>query len=1048
MPDLTNLTPEWQKDALQFVVEQKQFRNTPEGQKMLLNVTKFISNTSSSLSQTTALESLNFAEPAGQTMQWIRLLPESLVNASDSPLLSIKHTDQPNERNKILGNTLQKLTTGTLALIYGGGIGDGKDANFLMQAVFGADKASMTTGAKLVSPKFPAPKFPPGIILPDLDKLVLEGTLRELLSTMAVCGLAARENASFLQILMRWGNITGIMPPRACAGDTVTILGTFGNSPPFSEKYPDIMVSFPKIGGGCTYGFISDMLKNNPGLWKSTGIEVVLPQDIGPGCIGLYQTPAPVGGSGCEPGSLQAAAGMFQSLLADMYGSYGAQLGQIVVNATGKVANTHFGLPCASCLPNDPAWINAGPPVIHEFSLVEPGFIYPYESFKLRWRLENTDRIEIITRNVQGSPNPHELPQVQVKAGQIPTGELEVSVSCTKRWRGEYVLRAYNDNGCNPSGNPVEASVVIDSDRWSQFLIGVGKADVTDDTNGLGMFGWADEAQKTTGVKPELVTKGAMIAELEVPEDIEMRSRLYSRAFIIAKSSNISRPACAVFVVADIMSCTQPVKLEVVKRLSDLGLGHLYTTENVQISGTHTHCGPGGYSSYFLYNLTIGGFDQINFDIIVKGIVSSILEAHQSLASGRVYVNKGDLMNCGENRSKKAYYENSGTSNYQSETDTEMLLLKFVKDVGENGHPQTIGVLNWYAIHPTSMGQKNTLITGDNKGWASFLFETYMGMKDSNPTFVAAFASACEGDVSGNVKYGIPQGSPDNAALFNIDTSHMKEYGELQFFKAKELLDTASEELGGVIEYRYTHLDMSNIAIENETDARTWPAALGISFGAGSSEDSFPNAYFLGITILSGLREGITDSNASQKELDRSKDALFAINTFKLMLKGWYLPPLDRNDPMIAAYIKGHSPKPIMFPVGIGTLKGKPAPLVPNVIPIQLIKIGKLAIAGVPGEFTTMAGRRLKSTLSDSFGKEMRHVAITNYANAYSSYITTREEYNVQEYEGASNLYGPHTLAAYRQEFARLAAAIIAKTAIDPGQPFLQHVEPLERKVN
>ena len=37
----------------------------------------------------------------------------------------------------------------------------------------------------------------------------------------------------------------------------------------------------------------------------------------------------------------------------------------------------------------------------------------------------------------------------------------------------------------------------------------------------------------------------------------------------------------------------------------------------------------------------------------------------------------------------------------------------------------------------------------------------------------------------------------------------------------------------------------------------------------------------------------------------------------------------------------------------------------------------------------------------------------------YTHYITTYEEYQQQRYEGASTLYGPHTLAAYQQEFYR-----------------------------
>ena len=43
------------------------------------------------------------------------------------------------------------------------------------------------------------------------------------------------------------------------------------------------------------------------------------------------------------------------------------------------------------------------------------------------------------------------------------------------------------------------------------------------------------------------------------------------------------------------------------------------------------------------------------------------------------------------------------------------------------------------------------------------------------------------------------------------------------------------------------------------------------------------------------------------------------------------------------------------------------------------------------------------------------HVVIAGLANTYSSYVATFEEYGVQRYEGASTIFGPHTLDAYIQ---------------------------------
>ena len=38
-----------------------------------------------------------------------------------------------------------------------------------------------------------------------------------------------------------------------------------------------------------------------------------------------------------------------------------------------------------------------------------------------------------------------------------------------------------------------------------------------------------------------------------------------------------------------------------------------------------------------------------------------------------------------------------------------------------NGQP--LGVINWFAVHPTSMNNTNHLVSSDNVGYASILFE-------------------------------------------------------------------------------------------------------------------------------------------------------------------------------------------------------------------------------------------------------------------------------------------------------------------------------------
>jgi neutral ceramidase len=62
----------------------------------------------------------------------------------------------------------------------------------------------------------------------------------------------------------------------------------------------------------------------------------------------------------------------------------------------------------------------------------------------------------------------------------------------------------------------------------------------------------------------------------------------------------------------------------------------------VAISGIHTHAGPGGYLQYVVYIVTSLGFVRQSFDVIVDGIEKAIVQAHENLRSGKIYVNKGE----------------------------------------------------------------------------------------------------------------------------------------------------------------------------------------------------------------------------------------------------------------------------------------------------------------------------------------------------------------------------------------------------------------------
>jgi neutral ceramidase len=339
----------------------------------------------------------------------------------------------------------------------------------------------------------------------------------------------------------------------------------------------------------------------------------------------------------------------------------------------------------------------------------------------------------------------------------------------------------------------------------TSFHVGSGIYDITGPAAELGMMGYGMIDQKTAGI----------------------HMRLRARAFVIATPCNGKRVA---FVSADLGQVFQVIKQQVLAKLQTV-YGTTYTDANVILSATHTHSGPGGTSHYALYNLTIPGFDQQNLDVVVHGIYQAIVRAHNNLEAGTITVASGDVPNVAINRSRNAYRRNPAPerAQYASDTNQLMTLLRLQKRTGLE-----IGAINWFAVHGTSMGNDNSLISGDNKGYASYLFEKAKGTDYfAAETFVAAFAQSDAGDATPNI-YGGTDGRGANAF------ESMALSAQKQYHQAFTLYNSATESLVGGVDYRHTYVQMDAVPVApGWTDGlahMTCPAAIGISMLAGTED--------------------------------------------------------------------------------------------------------------------------------------------------------------------------------------------------------------------
>lgn len=490
------------------------------------------------------------------------------------------------------------------------------------------------------------------------------------------------------------------------------------------------------------------------------------------------------------------------------------------------------------------------------------------------------------------------------------------------------------------------------------YLIGRGMADVTGPAVGVQLWGFG---------RPD-----------QIGEGIHIRQR--SRAFVIAQADNPKKRLA--FVSADLGSIDHHIALEVVDRLQQR-IGADYTLNNVVITATHTHSGPGGYWHPRSDSGLDGGLYPEHFEAIVAGITESITKAHADLQPGNITINTGEVSNAGVNRSNIAYLENplAERQRFTGNTNTTMTLLKFVDDSG------AIGMLNWYALHPTAMNFYNRLVSGDHKGYASLKMEQQNGTTyASDDDFVAAFAQSDPGDVTPNTNL-------DNTGPGATDVETTQIMGERQLQVAQRLFQEASTPLTGPIDSRQLYVDFSNLKVADQfTGAgpqRTCPSAYGYSFAGGSTEDG--GAHFL-------FEEGMTRQ------------------------KAWldWLIRLVTGAPRWTQAVKDcQHPKPILFESGTGD-----PPLQSQIHTVTLARIGQLVILALPVEVTTMAGRRLRETVMAELGDWAGYFQLAGYANGYAGYVTTPEEYQLQQYEAAHTLHGQWSLPGYQQVASQLAQAL------------------------
>jgi len=534
------------------------------------------------------------------------------------------------------------------------------------------------------------------------------------------------------------------------------------------------------------------------------------------------------------------------------------------------------------------------------------------------------------------------------------------------------------------------------------------------------MSGWLAGASKR-----EIVFEGSgfgMLGYGRAEHVIERReTKLYSRAFCFTADDG----APLFFAQSEICMMLPEVKRAVLERLAARHAG-VFSEERVLLCAQHTHSAPGGYAHFPFYNISIPGFRPQVFEAIVGSLVETLSEAWQQRRPALLRFGHGDFPDDADvafNRSLAAYNRNPNVRKCAANethlaVERTMWLLE-----ARDAEGRTIGQINWFGVHPTSVGNYNRYVSYDNKGYAAEYLEQALG-----DGAVAIFAQQFAGDVSPNAQSrdkGWPRGR------YADDTESAKFNGRLQCEQAQRILaalDERHELKPGPTDAALAWRDMGNVEVDADlagvAGARTSAPCHGLAFFGGSPIDG-PGAPPPVVSLL-GVLARFAEWRERRAARRAGGDVLAAVE----------------------AKYRAQAPKRIVAETAAGKLAGltnlqhvpgfldrmvaelrrqqadgalDEKPWVPQVLPLQVWRLGSLALIGFPGEITTESGRQLRALCAELLAPlDVEQVVVSSYANAYFGYCTTWHEYQEQQYEGGHTTFGSRTHDAFRSEFRKL----------------------------
>ena len=415
----------------------------------------------------------------------------------------------------------------------------------------------------------------------------------------------------------------------------------------------------------------------------------------------------------------------------------------------------------------------------------------------------------------------------------------------------------------------------------------------------------------------------------------------------------------------------------------------------VYIGATHTHGGPGQFLGTDFYNRFASnkpGFDAGWAQLLAARITAGVLRAAEQRRPAALAWGSTEVWGLTRNRSLPSYVRNDDVEDRRTARQrtyvsvNPLLHLLRVDALSADGGHEPLAAMAVFSVHGTGVPMRSDVYNADL--WAYVTDE--LGGRIERSHGRRPVVGAVEG-THADVAPALHPGMAGHLEARRIGRSIGARAAELYASLDGELTDRTEIACG----LREVDLDRSGGRTIGDVTLPRRPA-VGAALMAGAYENETPV-----IHRIPPFRPGVP-----RRRVDRPQGG-------KRVVGG----PFQR----------------LILPLGG----------FPRVLPVQVVRVGGVAVVGLPFELTVETGRRIEAAVADRLaGHGVGGVVVTSVTNEYAGYCTTPEEYAEQRYEGGHTLYGPATQPFATAHAARLAAETVRDGVVCdlvPDRPFDLH---------